>query len=101
MEKAMLKKLVSILVIALFVISFAHVAVSMGKQEAQETMTIKGTIISISADTGKVGVLDESGKGYSLTAGSDIDLETFSKGDKVTIKCSSEGVIKSITKQEG
>jgi len=88
----MLKKLVSMLVIALFVISFAGVAVS------QEMITIEGEIASISADTGKVAVQDESGKVYTLTAGSDVDLKAFSAGDKVTIECSSDGVIKSITK---
>ncbi|MCK4487388.1 MAG: hypothetical protein KAU38_11580 [Desulfobacterales bacterium] len=92
----MIRKLASMLVIALFVISFAGVAVS---QEAQETMVLKGTIISISADTGKVGVQDESGKVMSLTAGSDINLETLSGGDRVSIEYSSDGVIKSITKQ--
>jgi len=85
------------LVIALFVISFAGAAVS---QEAQETMTLKGTIISIRADTGKVGVQDESGNMMTLSAGSDTDLKTLSGGDRVSIEYSSDGVIKSITEQE-
>ncbi|MCK4485859.1 MAG: hypothetical protein KAU38_03750 [Desulfobacterales bacterium] len=93
----MIRKLASILVIALFVISFAGVAVS---QEAQETMVLKGTIISINADTGKVGVQDESGNIMTLTAGSDTDLKTLSGGDRVSVEYSSDGVIKSITKQE-
>ena len=93
----MIRKLVSMLVIALFVISFAGVAVS---QEAQETMVLKGTIISINADTGKVGVQDESGNIMTLTAGSDTDLKTLSGGDRVSVEYSSDGVIKSITKQE-
>ena len=93
----MIRKLASMLVIALFVISFAGVAVS---QEAQETMVLKGTIISINADTGKVGVQDESGNIMTLTAGSDTDLKTLSGGDRVSVEYSSDGVIKSITKQE-
>ena len=72
----MIRKLASMLVIALFVISFAGVAVS---QEAQETMVLKGTIISINADTGKVGVQDESGNIMTLTAGSDTDLKTLAE----------------------
>ncbi len=93
----MIRKLASMLVIALFVISFAGAAVS---QEAQETMTLKGTVISISADTGKVGVQDESGNMTTLSAGSDTDLKTLSEGDRVSIEYSSDGVMKSITEQE-
>jgi hypothetical protein len=91
----MIRKLASMLVIALFVISFAGVAVS---QEAQETMVLKGTIISINADTGKVGVQDESGNIMTLIAGSDTDLKTLSGGDRVSVEYSSDGYIKSITK---
>lgn len=89
------KKIVPILVIALFIISFAGVAVS-----AEEQNTITGTIIVIETETGKVSVQDESGTIHILTAGSDIDLGTLSRGDKVIIKESGDGVIKSITKQE-
>jgi len=93
----MIRKLASMLVIALFAISFAGAAVS---QEAQETMTLKGTIISIGADTGKVGVQDESGKMMTLTADSNTDLKALSGGDRVSVEYSSDGVIKSITEQE-
>lgn len=91
----MIRKLVPILVIALFVISFAGMAVS---QEVQETMTLKGIIVTIS-DDGEVRVQDESGKMMTLTAGSDTDLKTLSGGDRVSVEYSSDGVIKSITKQ--
>ena len=93
----MIKKLVPMLVIALFVISFAGVAVS---EEAHETMTLKGTVISINADTGKVGVQDASGNMMTLTAGSDTDLKTLSKGDRVSVEYSTDGVIKAIAEQE-
>ena len=92
----MIRKLVPVLVIALFMISFAGMAVS---QEVQETMTLKGTIISIGADR-KVTVQDESEKMTTLTAGSDTDLKILSGGDRVSVEYSSDGVIKSITKQE-
>jgi P pilus assembly chaperone PapD len=89
------RKLVSVMLVALFMLSFAGAAVS---QESQGTIT--GTIIAIDADTGKVSVQDESGKQYTLTVGSDVDLETFSSGDKVKIDYSTGGVvITSITKQ--
>ncbi len=94
MKKLISRKLVSVMLVALFMLSFAGVAVS---QESQGTIT--GTIIAIDADTGEVSVQDESGKKYTLTAGSDVDLETFSSGDKVNIDCGTDGVIRSITKQ--
>jgi len=93
-KKIISRKLVSVLVVALFMLSFAGAAVS---QKSQGTIT--GTIIAIDADTGKVSVQDESGKIYALTAGSDVDLKTFSQGDKVNIDYSGDGVIRSITKQ--
>ncbi|MEA1947202.1 MAG: hypothetical protein U9N83_07840 [Thermodesulfobacteriota bacterium] len=90
----MIRKLVPMLIIALFVISITGVAVS----EAQEIIT--GTIIAIDDNTGRISVQDESGKTYTLTAGSDVDLKTFSSGDKVNIEYGGDGVIKSITKVE-
>lgn len=91
----MTRKLVPILIIALFVLSFAGMAVS---QEVQETMTLKGTIVTVS-DDGEVRVQDESGKMMTLTAGPDTDLKTLNQGDRVSVEYSSDGVIKSITKQ--
>ena len=89
----MTKKLVPILVIALFMISFAGVAVS---AEKQQTMT--GTVIAIEAELGKISVQDESGKMYTLSAGKGIDLKSLAAGDKVILK-HSYGVIKAIKKQ--
>ena len=89
----MTKRLVPILVIALFMISFAGVAVS---AEKQQTMT--GTVIAIEAELGKISVQDESGKMYTLSAGKGIDLKSLAAGDKVILK-HSDGVIKAIKKQ--
>ena len=97
MKKTALKKIVPMLIIVLFVISFGGVAVS---QKAQETMIIKGTIVSIGNDTGKVAVKDEYGKIVTLAAGSEIDLEDFKVGYQVIIKCDSDWVIRSITRQK-
>ncbi len=91
----MIRKLVSILIIALFTISLAGVAVSAEKQS-----TITGTVIAIEAELGKVSVQDESGKMYTLSAGKGIDLKSLAAGDKVSMKCSSDGVIKAISKQK-
>lgn len=92
----MTRKLASMLVIALFVSSFAGTAFS---GEAEEIMTLKGTIISISADTREVGIEDEYGKMTTLSASTDTDLKTLSSGDRVSVEYSSDGVIKSITGQ--
>jgi len=95
----MTRKLVSMLVIALFLSSFAGTAFSEFSEEAEETMTLKGRIVSISDETGEVGIVDESGKMTTLRAGSGTDLKTLSSGDQVTIEYSSDGVITSITGQ--
>ncbi|HIH97417.1 MAG TPA: hypothetical protein HA346_00125 [Thermoplasmata archaeon] len=90
----MMKKMVQILIIAMFMVSFTGAAFSAEKQNA-----ITGTIIVIEIETGKVSVLDENNKTHSLiTAGSDINLGTFSQGDKVIVECDDGGVIKSISK---
>ena len=91
----MIKKLVPILAIALFMISLAGVAVAAEKQQ-----TLTGTVIAIEAELGKVSVQDESGKMYTLTAGKGIDLKSLAAGDKVSVKCSSDGVIKAMSKQK-
>ncbi|MDO9529368.1 MAG: hypothetical protein Q7J27_09435 [Syntrophales bacterium] len=94
MKKLTSRKLVSVLVVVLFLVSFAGAAVS---QESQGPIT--GKIIAIFADTGRVSVQDESGKMYTLTAGSDVDLKDFSVGDQVVVEYTPDGVIRSITKQ--
>ncbi|MBA3017222.1 MAG: hypothetical protein KJ550_13650 [Proteobacteria bacterium] len=104
MKKLTSRKLISVLVVALFMLSFAGAAVSQeakGEEAKEVAGTITGTIIAIDADTGKVSVQDESGQRYTLTAtaGSDVDLKTFSSGDKVNIDYVGDGVIRSITKQ--
>ena len=94
----MIRKLASMLIIVLFVISFAGLAVS--SETPQETVTIKGTIVEISVGSGKVTVKNETGKIVTLSAGSGIELATFSGGDQVIIEYSGDGDIKSITKQK-
>jgi hypothetical protein len=98
MKKTNLKQLVSLLVMIMFVVSFAAVAIS--QMGTEEIMTINGQITSINADTGKVVTKSESGQMITLTAGSGIDLKTFSVGDKVKVECDNKGIIKSITKKD-
>jgi len=99
MKKLTSRKLVSVLVVALFMLSFAGAAVS---QESQGTEVIKvaGAISAVNPDIGKVRVIEkESGKTVTLTAGSDVDLKGFNVGDQVVVECTRDGVIRSITKQ--
>ena len=91
----MIRKLVPILIIALFMISFAGVAVS-----AEKEQTLTGTVIAVEAEIGKVSVQDKAGKMFTLTAGKGIDLGALKAGDKVNMKCSSDGVIKAMSKQK-
>ncbi|MDL1984872.1 MAG: hypothetical protein LWX54_11920 [Deltaproteobacteria bacterium] len=110
MKKLTSRKLVSMLVIALFTLSFAGIAVSQESQETvgavsqelQETEVKKmtGMISDIMSDTGKVIVVEkESGNAVTLTAGPDVDLKNFNVGDHVVVECTSDMVIISINKQ--
>jgi hypothetical protein len=105
------RKLVSMLVVALFMLFFAGAAVS---QEAQETEAVSqeaqetevnemaGMISDIMPDIGKVIVVEkESGKAVTLTAGPDVDLKDFNVGDHVVVEYTHDMVIRSINKQTG
>lgn len=95
MKKGMLKRIISVLVIALFMVSFAGVAIS---KDTEEATTIKGTVVSVDAGSGAVVVKDESGKMVTLTAGSTIDVTKLSAGDTATFVYGSDMVIKAVTK---
>ena len=97
-KKLISRKLVSVLVVALFVLSFAGASVA---QEAKgtEVKEMAGMISDIRPDIGKVLVVEkESGKAVTLTAGQDVDLKDFSAGDQVVVEYTPDMVIKSITK---
>jgi len=125
MKKLVSKKLLSILVVALFTICFCGVAIAEETVDAvgavaedavdavgavaedavgavaEETgnvVEIKGSINNIVLDTGQVEVVEESGAILTVTATPDIDLTAFTEGDKVIILCS-DNIIKSIVKQ--
>ena len=97
MERIAVKKALAIFVLALFVIPICTVVPS---HAAEETITIKGTIVSLSVDTGKVLVKDKPGNIVTLTASKGINLKGFKTGDQVIIQASEDGFIKSITKQK-
>ena len=109
MKKLTSRKLVSMLVIALFTLSFAGIAVSQElqeteavSQESQETEVKKmtGMISDIMPDIGQIIVVEkESGNVVTLTAGPDVDLTKFNVGDHVVVECTSDMVVISINKQ--
>jgi hypothetical protein len=94
MKKEMVKKIVSVLVIALFMVSFAGVAVS---NDDKGTVTIKGTVVSIDGGSGEIVVKDESGKMITLTSGPTVDITKLGAGDTATFVHDSRMVIKSVT----
>jgi len=101
MKKLTSRKLVSILVVALFMLFFAGAAVS---QESQgtEVKEMAGMISDIRPDIRQVTVLEkESGKAASLTAGPNVDLKNFNVGDHVVVEYTHDMVIRSINKQTG
>jgi hypothetical protein len=106
MKKLTSRKLVSMLVVALFMLSFAGIAVSQESQEtkavsqeSQETEVKKmtGMISDIMPDIGQIIVVEkESGEAVTLTAGPDVDLKNFNVGDHVVVECTPDMVIISI-----
>ena len=86
------KKSVLMMTIALLMTSFAVVSVSQAAE-------VKGTIVSINADIGTVGVQDQVGKLQTLTAGPEIDLKAFKEGDQVVIEYDKDMIIVSISKK--
>jgi sortase (surface protein transpeptidase) len=128
-KKLISRKLVSMLVVALFILSFAGIAVSQESQEteavsqesqeteavsqeSQETEAVSqesqetevkkmtGMISDIMPDIGQIIVVDkESGNTVTLTAGLDVDLKNFNVGDHVVVEYTSDMVIISINKQ--
>ena len=99
MKKLTSRKLVSILVVALFMLSFAGIAVS---QESQETGLEKmtGMISDKRPDIKQIIVVEkESGKALTLTADPDVNLKNFNVGNHVVVEYTDDLVIRSINKQ--
>jgi len=90
----MLKKSVSMALMALFVFSFIAVATV----SAQETQKITGTVMSVNVETGEMIVKDDAGEMKSLMTDpkAGVDLKMLKEGDPVSVESDSDGVIKSI-----
>jgi hypothetical protein len=90
----MLKKSVSIMLMAIFVLSL----ISVSAVSADETQKIKGTVMSINVETGEMIVKDDAGEMKSLMADpkAGVDLKMLKEGDPVSVESDSNGVIKSL-----
>ena len=89
----MLKKSLSIMLVALFVFSFIAVATL----SAQEGQKIMGTVMSINAETGEMVVKDDAGETKSFVVDPKaVDLKMLKEGDPVSVESDADGVVKSI-----
>ncbi len=91
----MTKKSLSILVMALFVISILAVAIV----SADEMKKITGVVDSFDPATGELTIKDDAGNVQKLKAGPKVDMETLKSlnpGDSVSVETDSSGVINSV-----
>ena len=96
MKPLRIKKTFSLLTVALFALCLIAVTVS---QAEDSVMVVKGTVISVDPNSGRVAVVDDAGKTVMLKAGPENDLKTLQKGDKVTVEYDKKSVIQSISVQ--
>jgi len=89
----MLRKSLSLVLVALFVFSFIAVATL----SAEEGQKITGTVMSVNAETGEIVVKDDAGEMKSLVADPKaVDLKMLKEGDPVSAESDANGVIKSL-----
>lgn len=99
MKRTMLKRSIVLIGAVIFVISLASALVA--SEDVAATKTINGSILAIHPDTNMVDVKAESGETLSLKAGSEVNLDTFSEGEHVTIQCGAEkGMITHMNKEK-
>lgn len=96
MKPLRIKKLFSLLAVILFALFLATATLS---QADDSVMVVKGTIVSVDPNSGKVAVIDDAGKTVMLTAGPDYDLKSVQKGDVVSVEYDKKSVIQSIHMQ--
>ena len=90
----MLKKSVSMALMALFVFSF----IAVSTLSADETQKITGTVMSIDVAKGEMVVKDADGEMKSFIADpkAGVDLKMLKAGDPVSVESDTNGVIKSL-----
>ena len=93
MKALRIKKPFSLIAVILFALFLAFATLS---QADDSVMVVKGSIVSVDPNSGKVAVIDDAGKTVMLKAGPENDLKTIQKGDEVTIEYDKKSVIQSI-----
>ena len=92
----MLKKSLTMVLMALFVFSFVVAATL----SAADTQKLTGTVMSVNVETGEVIVKDAAGEMKTLMADPKaegaVDIKMLKEGDPVSVECDSDGVIKSL-----
>ncbi len=89
----MLKKSLSMVLMALFVFSFIAVATL----SADEGQKVTGTVMSINAESGEMVVKDDAGEMKTFIADPKaVDLKMLKEGDPVSAESDANGVIKSL-----
>jgi hypothetical protein len=96
MNTLRIKKPFSLIAFILFVLFLACATLT---QADDSVMVVKGSIISVDPNSGKVAVIDDAGKTVELQAGSTDDIKTLQKGDEVMIEYDKKSVIQSIKPQ--
>ena len=96
MKTLRIKKPFSLIAIILFALFLASATLS---QADDSVMVVKGSIISVDPNSGKVAVIDDAGKTVELQAGATDDIKTLQKGDEVMIEYDKKSVIQSIHPQ--
>ena len=97
MKALRIKKPFSLIAVILFALFLAFATLT---QADDSVMVVKGSIISVDPNSGKVAVIDDAGKTVMLQAGSTDDIKTLQKGDEVTIEYDKKSVIQSIHTQK-
>lgn len=97
MKTLRIKKPFSLIAIILFALFLASATLS---QADDSVMVVKGSIVSVDPNSGKVAVIDDAGKTVELQAGSTDDIKTLQKGDEVMIEYDKKSVIQSIHPQK-
>lgn len=97
MKTLRIKKPYSLIAIILFALFLASATLS---QADDTVMVVKGSIVSVDPNSGKVAVIDDAGKTFELQAGSTDDLKMLQKGDEVMIEYDKKSVIQSIQPQK-
>ena len=96
MKTLRIEKPFPLIAVILFALFLACATLS---QADDSVMVVKGSVISVDPNSGKVAVIDDAGKTVELQAGSTDDLKTLQKGDEVMIEYDKKSVIQSIQPQ--